>query len=179
MNNLIVITKRERNTLYNKTKENAMDFEIVNNKMIKAIEKLYLKYILKAFKIFQVILAGYNASRYKSLQSFREYGWTVSPGLINNGSIDLLFEYRVPNLNSDVEIHMVKNLKTGILNCDPFISRVYMDVNVDQTDEIYNTIKQLEKVKEIGVGYEYGNNLIRYRLINLVEKYRMTIYYKK
>jgi hypothetical protein len=156
-----------------------MDFETINNKMIEAIEEIYLNFILKALKIFQVILAGYNASQYKSLQSFREYGWKVSPGPIYNGVMDFTFEYHIPHLNSDVEIHIVKNLKTGILSYDPYLLPVYMNVIVDKNDVIFNTIKQLENVKEIGIAYRYGNNLIGYSIINLVEKYRMEIYYNK
>jgi hypothetical protein len=162
-------------------RSSAMDFESINDKMIENIEKIYLNFILKAFKIFQVILAGYNASKYKSLQSFREYGWKVSPGPIDNGAMymDFIFEYHIPHLNSNVEIHMVKELKTGILSYNPFLPHVYMDVDVDKNDVIFDTIKQLENVKEIGLAYRYGNNLISYSIINLVEKYRMTLYYKK
>ena len=68
-----------------------MDFENINDKMIATIKEVYMGFFYKALKMLQIITVGYNASKYKSLQCFKEYGWDIYPGESDGRNMSFTF----------------------------------------------------------------------------------------
>lgn len=130
------------------------EYEISNNKIMKAIEERYMKDFRKEVKKFQIVMAGYNASKYKSLQVFKEYGWKLFSPIIGSEWMDCLFKYKISS-KCGIYINLAKNLKTGILKSDPnTMWTKYMKIYVDKTDKLFSLIERETKDKCLVV-YEF------------------------
>lgn len=124
-----------------------MDYETINNKIVIEIKENYLKTFHKAMKKFEIIMTGYNASQQKDLHVFEEYGCELVRGIKDD---DWLYYFAIirPTLKMNIGINLRKRLRDNILEYDPefYFSKVYINILVDKTDEIFELIKQLEKV---------------------------------
>jgi hypothetical protein len=158
--------QRERNTLYNKTKELVMDYNTLNNKIVELIKEKYLKSFCKEVKKFQIIMAGYNASKYKSLQVFKKYGWNVHfiPIREKEGIGRIMFVYDDTALKASFLFYMKKDLKTGILSEISSNPKGYVEVCTDEM-EIVKLIKRLEKSipdNQYLTMMQFGNDKLKY-----------------
>lgn len=129
------------------TEKEEEEYKILKNKIIKSIEEKYLKSFHKEVKKFQIVMVGYNASKYKSLQVFKKYGWKLFSPIIGSVWMNCLFKYKMSS-KCGIYINLAKNLKTGILESDPNMAWTnYMKIYVEQTDEIFKLINQIEKLE--------------------------------
>jgi len=139
------------------------EYKILKNKLIKSIEDNYLKDFHKEIKIFQIIMVGYNASKYKSLQVFKKYGWKLFSPIIGRWRMNCLFKYKISS-KCNIYINLDKNLKTGILESNPnMVWAKYMKIHVEQTDEIFRLVDQINKL-------ECYNPFLVFRLGNVSQK---------
>lgn len=151
------------------------EYEITNNKIIKAIEERYMKVFRKEVKKFQIVLVGYNASKYKSLQVFKKYGWKLFSPIIGSEWMNCLFKYKISS-KCGICINLAKNLKTGILKSDPNMTWTeYMEIYVDRTDEIFSLIEQGMKRIYLGL-HTFGNDSLKI-IVNRTEdgEYKLMI----
>ena len=143
-------------------------YENINDKIIKIIEENYLKDFHKEIKIFQIIMAGYNACPNKDLKVFEEYGWEMSP----MAGVDLrsyLFKKEISSKVS-IELMLVKNnMKNGILVTGKLLSegckRGYITIKVDKTDELFEQIKSLDKLVYFDTRNRFGNEILNYDIV--------------
>jgi hypothetical protein len=154
-----------------------MDFENINDKMIAAIKELYMGFFYKALKMFQVITVGYNASKYKSLQVFREYGWKIHREQNDGRNMGFLFTYS-PIKNVTVAFYMNKRLKDGALFIDSEQNRGYVKVfDIREKDQMYKTIKEFEKMYGGKSWMIYGNDKLRYSFEREFDEYKLYFSY--
>lgn len=149
-----------------------MDFENVNDKMIKMVEELYMGFFYKALKMFQVILVGYNASQYKSLQVFKEYDWKVYSGESDGRNMSFTFVHAISE-NVVVRFRMNKRLKDGALFIDSERNRGYIEVHVFEKDQMYKTIKEFERLFGLKSWMIYGNDKLKYSLKRECDLYKL------
>ena len=127
--------------------EKEEEYKILKNKIIKSIEEKYLKSFHKEVKKFQIVMVGYNASKYKSLQVFKKYGWKLFSPIIGRWWMNCLFKYTISS-KCNIYINLDKNLKTGILELNPNMTwNIYMKIYVEQTDEIFRLINRIDKLE--------------------------------
>lgn len=139
----------------------------LNNKIIKAIEENYMKDFHKEIKKFQIIMTGYNASKYKSLQVFKKYGWKLFHPLMDVERMTCLFEYKISS-KCCIYIKLAKNLKTGILESNPNMTWTnYMQIYVDKTDVLFSLIEQEMKHVHLGLS-KFGDDSLKI-VINRME----------
>ena len=168
------------NTIYQKeqtqNKEKTMEYRIyekiyenINGKIIKTIEENYLKDFNKEIKKFRIIMVGYNACPNKDLKAIEEYGWEMFP---MNGVdlISYLFKKEISSKVS-IELLLVKNdMKNGILVTGKLLSergkRGYIKIKVDETDELFEQIKSLDKVVCFDTYNKFGNEILNYEIIS-------------
>lgn len=143
-------------------------YEKINDKTIKIIEDNYLKDFHKEIKIFQIVMAGYNANERKTFQMFNEYGWEISP-MIGADIRSYLFKKEISSKVS-IELTLVKNnMKNGILvtgKLSKGCKRGYITIKVDKTDELFEQIKSLEKVVYFDTYNRFGNEVLDYEIIS-------------
>ena len=124
-----------------------MDFETINNKIVTLIKENYMKNFHKAVKKFEIIMAGYNASEQKDLHVFEEHGCELVRGIEDD---EWLYYFAIirPTPKMNIGFYLRKRLCDNILEYDPefYFSKVSINILVDKTDEIFEIIKQLEKV---------------------------------
>ena len=152
-----------------------MDFENINDKMIKAIEEFYMGFFYKALKMFQIITTGYNASSYKTLQMFSQYGWKIHPEQNDGRNMGFIFTYS-PIKNVTVTFRMNKRLKDSTLFVDSEHDRGYVKVNICEKEQIFELIKKFEKSSTHN-WMIYGNKKLRYSMERECDKYKLYFSY--
>lgn len=139
-------------------------YEKINDEIINMLEEKYLKDVHKEMKKFQIVMTGYNASKYKSLQVFKKYGWKLTPLL---GSVWMTCSF-VKKISSKIVVSYIlrKNMKTGILTSSLLAkeSLVYISIKIDKTDEIFEYIKSLGRLVRFDIPNTFGNYSLRYRV---------------
>ena len=139
-------------------------YENVNDKIIKTIENNYSKDFHKTMKMFKIIMVGYNASKYKSLQVFKKYGWNLS--IISSlapYAMSCILKNKISSKTS-VEIYILKNKKTGIIESPG--RGVFFTIKVDETDELFEQIKSLDKIVYFDTYNRFGNDILNYEIIS-------------
>ena len=143
-------------------------YEKINGKIIKIIEENYLKDFHKEIKIFQIIMAGYNACPNKDLKVFEEYGWEMSQ-MIGVDIRSCLFKKEISSKVS-IELLLVKNdMKNGILVTGKLsggCERGYIIIKVDETDALFEQIKSLDKLVYFDTYNKFGNEILKYEIIS-------------
>lgn len=122
-----------------------MDFDTINDKIVSEIKENYMKTFHKTIKKFEIIMAGYNASQQKKLHIFEEHGCEFVRGFKDGDWLHYFAIIRpIPKMN--IGFYLRKHLCDNILEYDPMFPKMGIDALVDKTDEIFELIKQLEKV---------------------------------
>lgn len=153
-------------------------YEKTNEKIIKLIEENYLKDFHKEIKIFQIIMAGYNASEQKDLRVFNKYDWNVRllpiPDTKNNYSAYTFERHILPKtLCWFIVTH---NDETNIFESGK-ISKGYITLVINEKDALYNLIKQLDATVHF---YNYGrfgydNGSLAYSIRREIDGYHLDI----
>ena len=153
-----------------------MDFENINDKMIATIKEVYMGFFYKALKMLRIITVGYNASKYKSLQCFKEYDWKVYSGENDGRNMSFTCIHAISE-NVNIKFRMNKRLKDGALFIDSERNRGYMEIHVFEKDQMYKTIKEFEKMFGIRTWMIYGNDKLRYSLEREFDMYKLYFSY--
>jgi len=127
-----------------------MTYGEANNEIVKIIKEDYMKQYFKVSKIFQILVTGYNASKHKTLQVFKEHGWELySEPLPGDEIMSFLFVYREPVIKMNVTFYVDKNLKTGVLCEDSESKTGYIDITIDKSNKLFEYVKQLVAVTNL------------------------------
>lgn len=156
--------------------KDAETYDRIKNEMFKTIEESYLKDFHKEMKKFQIITIGYNVSKHKSLQVFKEYGWKLSP-VLGRDWMNCLFRKEISS-KCVIHIALAKNMKTGILTLDSIMMSKTCDVNihVGKSDKLFELIKQLENYYEYNWYYAFANESIKCNVFHEGYGYKLVIY---
>jgi hypothetical protein len=153
-------------------------YENINDKIIKMIEEKYLKSFRKEVKIFQIIMAGYNASEQKDLRVFNKYDWNVRLLPIhdakNKYSAYAFERHILPKML--YWFNVTHNDETNIFESGK-ISKGYITLVVNEKDTLYNLIKQLDATVYFH-NYDrfgYGNGSLAYSVRREIDGYHLDI----
>lgn len=135
------------------------EYKKINEKIIKLIEENYLKDFFKEMKKFQIIMTGYNASKYKSLQVFKKYGWKLFVLSSAPHAMTFMLKNEAPS-KVGIETYLLKDKKTGIVKSTG--RDVYIIIKINETDELFEQIKSLERFINFITWNSFENNPLRY-----------------